>query len=165
MHRVDFHEDHLLLLINDHVRPLGKTVLVPEEPVLLGNGTMRPEVTEERGIPDRQALCPCLFAGHGIDTDADRHTVSGDDYIAFFLQRFHLGCAVLRPCERVKGEKYAFTCQFIEIEGLVVLVLLRKIPCSLSDLHHTGLCHNVTCNGVLAFGGDEVLDHYRFLPE
>jgi hypothetical protein len=47
MYRVDLDKDHLLFLVYDYIRTFGKSVLVPEDPILPGHFSLRPEIAEE----------------------------------------------------------------------------------------------------------------------
>ena len=123
MHRVNFYEDHFLLLINNDIRPPKEAVLIPEDPVLLCHRPVRPEVAEELGFCDAEALSPRLLAGAGVDACADRNAVERSELLWVFFKRLHLGCAEICPRERVEGEEHAFLCLFVEIKRLVVLIL------------------------------------------
>src|SRR5208337_956658 len=141
MHRIHLHEHDPLFLIDNHVRPLGEPVPIPEEPILFRNGSVRPEIAEERRLGDPEVLCPCLLAGYGVHANPDGDAVVCGKHLALILKRFHLGCTELRPCERVEREEYAFPFLLIEIEGLVVLVLEREVPRRLACLYDNCLYH------------------------
>jgi len=63
MDRVDPDKDDFLALIHDDVCPLRESVLVPEDPVLLCNCPVWPEIAEEPGVSDAESFCPFFFAG------------------------------------------------------------------------------------------------------
>ena len=46
------------VFVDDHIGPLGKTILFTEETVFLCNNTMRPEIAQQPGVGDRKGFCP-----------------------------------------------------------------------------------------------------------
>jgi hypothetical protein len=46
MYRIHFYKDNLLVFIDDHICPFGKTVRRPEEAILLCNNPVRPEIAQ-----------------------------------------------------------------------------------------------------------------------
>jgi len=76
-----------------------KPFIFTKDPVLLRQGAMRPEVAEELGMVEREALRLGPFAGPGIHGDPDQVAREFCKNWPFLFQRLHLGGAELGPLE------------------------------------------------------------------
>ena len=64
-----------IFLIQDHVCPFRRAVLLPEEAIGACHPAVRPEITEELRPGDAGLPGPFPLAGQGINTDPDRNRV------------------------------------------------------------------------------------------
>jgi hypothetical protein len=127
---------HVLFLVNNNIRPFGKTVREPEEPILLGDHPVWPEITEQGCSGYAEIFRPRFFTRYGIYTDANGNGIKQSEDIQVIFKGFHLGSSKRCPCQGMEGKERSFAHIFKKIEGLVVLVFQRKIPCRISRLNY-----------------------------
>ena len=123
MDRVYLCPEHLLLLIDDDIRPLGETVGIPEYALLESNLPMRPEIGQDQGMDDTDVVRPCFLAPDRVDTDPDRDCILGSQPPPVLLKTGHLGRTELHPRKRMKRKKGPLPRVLKETECRTVLVL------------------------------------------